>query len=222
MILCIAEILKTDDLAKVRALLARGRYVDGRQTAGWHARLVKNNRQAESGGPADEAGEIIHSALLANPLFRAAALPRTIRPMLFSRYEPGMEYGPHVDDAIMGRDQPMRTDISMTVFLGDPDSYGGGELVMESTAGEQAYKLAAGSAIIYPSTTLHRVAPVTTGVREVAVTWIQSLVRHADRREVLFDLENVRRSLFQSQGKTAEFDLLSKTVANLTRTWAEP
>ena len=129
-----------------------------------------------------------------------------------------MTYGAHVDDALMGG---MRTDVSFTVFLVPPDSYEGGELVIDSTAGEQAFKLAAGSAIVYPATSLHRVEPVPAGVRLAAVGWARSFVRDAGERELLFDLETARQAVFQQDGKSPTFDLLSKCGANLLRRWAE-
>jgi PKHD-type hydroxylase len=222
LILPIANVLDADRLAQVRDLLAQGRYVDGKQTAGWHARLVKDNEQLAAGEPAREAGAIVRKALLDHEVFRAAVLPHNFRPLLFSRYESGMAYGTHVDNAVMGGEgERVRSDISFTVFLSTPESYDGGELVIETTGSEQAFKLPAGSAIVYPSTTLHRVAPVTRGRREVAVSWVQSMVRAAEQREILFDLETTRRALFKRDGKSAEFDLLSKTHANLLRLWAE-
>jgi PKHD-type hydroxylase len=129
-----------------------------------------------------------------------------------------MAYGTHVDDALMGG---MRTDISFTLFLSDPESYDGGELVTESHAGEQPFKLPAGSLVLYPSTTLHRVEPVTRGSRLAAVGWVRSLVRDPARRELLFDLDTARKALFDRDGKSPEFDLLSKCGANLLRMWAE-
>jgi PKHD-type hydroxylase len=222
MIICIADVLSAEDLKDIHGLVERGRFVDGRETAGWHARLVKRNEQIRTNSDAArKAGERVAAALDRHEVFRAAALPRMMRPMLLSRYHDGMSYGAHVDDAIMGGKAPIRSDLSVTVFLNDPAAYDGGELVMETTGGEQAYKLAAGSAIIYPSTTLHRVEPVTRGTRLVAVTWVQSLVREAENREILFDLDTVRRTIFQGQGKSREFDLLSKTYANLLRKWSD-
>jgi PKHD-type hydroxylase len=166
--------------------------------------------------------QIVQRVLKRNPVFQMAARPLRIAPPLFSRYEPGMEYGTHVDDAVMsGGDAPVRTDIAFTLFLSDPASYQGGELVVETTGGEQIYKLEAGSMIVYPASTLHRVAPVTEGVRLACVSWIQSQVRDPHRRELLFDLDTARRTLFEREGKTAEFDLISKSVANLLRMWAE-
>lgn len=140
---------------------------------------------------------------------------------MFSRYQGGMYYGTHIDNAIMGDEELMRSDLSLTLFLSDPANYTGGELVIESTQGEQAFKLDAGSMVVYPTTTLHRVEPVTEGERLAAVTWVQSLVRDAHNREILFDLDTVRDTLSQKSGKTAEFDLLSKSIANLLRKWAD-
>lgn len=224
LIVCIASLLDAKALARLRRLLAKGRYQDGRLTAGWHARLVKNNRQLERDGTAGVAAEaeaLLRPALEQNELFRAAALPQRIGPLLFSRYEESMAYGAHVDDAVMTAAGNLRSDVSFTVFLSAPEDYEGGELVIESTGGEAAYKLEAGAAIVYPSTSLHRVEPVTRGARAVAVGWVQSLVRDAACREILFDLQTARQMLFQEQGKSRAFDLLSKSYSNLLRRWAE-
>src|SRR5882724_7953048 len=137
---------------------------------------------------------------------------------MFSAYEPGMRYGSHVDDALM---QGMRTDVSFTLFLSERESYDGGELVIESAAGEDAVKLPAGSMVAYPSTALHHVAPVTRGTRLAAVGWVRSYVRDSARREMLFDLDTARRQLFAREGKSAEYDLVSKSLANLMRMWVE-
>ncbi len=220
MILCISDAIDAELAAKARRALETGAKLDGRETAGWHARTVKNNRQLRAADAGPVAAEIV-DALRDNDLFRAAAQPRRFTPLLLSSYEPGMSYGAHVDDALMGAD-PLRTDVAFTVFLAPPDNYAGGELVLESSAGEQAFKLEAGAAVVYPATTLHRVAEVTAGVREVAVGWVQSLVREADRRELLFHLDLARRSIFAREGKTADFDRLARTYANLLRMWAEP
>jgi PKHD-type hydroxylase len=221
----IAGVLDAETLARLRALLGAARFEDGRRTAGWHAREVKANEQAAAGDPAvREAGAMVSAALLANPVFRAAALPRRLRPVIFARYPGEGAYGAHTDDALMGLSEPggpMRADVSVTVFLADPGAYGGGELVIEGTGGEAAYKLEAGCALAYPATTLHRVAPVTGGERLVAVTWAQSLVRDPAAREVLFDLDTARRGVFAEGGNSDTFRLLAKTHTNLLRRWAE-
>ncbi len=223
MLITIPDILSKTDLFKLNTLLEQGQFKDGKLTAGWHAKLVKNNQQLSGNDKvARQAIAILNNGLQKNAIFSRVTLPRKMRPPLFSRYEPGMEYGNHIDDAVMGADRGFRTDISFTVFLNDPESYDGGELVMNSSVGEQKFKLQAGSAIVYPSTTLHRVAPVTRGVRQVTVSWLQSLVRSAEHREILFDIDTTRRAIFERDGKTKEFDLLSKSHANLLRLWAEP
>ena len=223
MILCIANVLDAEGLAAAQALLRDGTFVDGAATAGWAARQVKNTTRLQSGPAAEALQRQVVAALKANLVFAAAVLPlRFIAPQ-FLRYGPGMSYGAHVDNALMGEGADrLRTDVSVTVFLSPPEEYDGGELVIDTTGGEEAYKLAAGSAVAYPSTTLHRVNEVTRGTRDVAVTWVQSFVRSVAHREVLFDLERVSRALLEREGKTAEFDLLNKTTANLRRMWAEP
>jgi len=220
MILCIADVLDGETLADLRSTVASGVFVDGVLSSGWASRLVKNNEQLGAGPALAAAQEKLISALKNNSVFSAAVLPRRFAPPLFARYEPGMQFGTHMDNPLMGPDH-MRADISVTVFLAEPETYEGGELVMETTGGEAAYKLPAGSAVAYPTTVLHRVEPVTRGRREVACTWAQSLVRRADEREILFDLDRVARSIFQRDGKTEEFELVNKTSANLKRLWVD-
>lgn len=220
MILCIADVLDREALADLRNTIASGVFVDGVLSSGWASRLVKNNEQLGAGPALAAAQDKLTSILKNNGVFSAAVLPRRFAPPLFARYEPGMQFGTHMDNPLMGPDH-MRADISVTVFLSEPEGYDGGELVMETTGGEAGYKLAAGSAVVYPTTVLHRVEPVTRGLREVACTWAQSLVRRADEREILFDLDRVARSIFERDGKTEEFDLINKTSANLKRLWVE-
>jgi PKHD-type hydroxylase len=214
MLLCIAGVLSPEELELLTTKLEAAKFVDGKSTAGWHARLVKHNHQLDgSTAIASEAKTIVLEALHRNPLFQMAARPKTIRPPLFSRYEAGMSYGSHVDNALMGgtaTEPPMRSDLSLTLFLSPTSAYEGGELVVETPHGEEAIKLEAGAMVVYPSSTLHRVEPVTQGVRLVAVTWVQSLVRNPEEREILFDLDTVRQAIFNQSGKTPEFDLISK------------
>jgi PKHD-type hydroxylase len=222
MILCLERVLKPEELEDIGDRLYRFEFIDGQKTAGWHAKLVKNNQQLSKKHPAYlDLFELVKQALNRHPLFMSAVQPKIIHSLLFSRYEIGMEYGTHVDNAFMGGDNYWRSDLSFTVFLSDRDSYSGGELVMELSDGDRPYKLEAGSAIIYPASTLHRVETVTEGVRFAAVGWIQSLVRSSEHREILFDLDTVRRSIFAKEGKSLEFDLISKSYANLLRMWAD-
>ncbi|MFQ4139195.1 Fe2+-dependent dioxygenase [Nodosilinea sp. PGN35] len=221
MIVCIADLLTPEEVNGLRAGLAQAEFGSGQATAGWHARLVKQNEQAVPQAAIEPLKTTLQTALARSALFQAVACPRAIHSLLFSRYGVGMGYGRHTDNALMGGANVYRSDLSFTVFLSGPEEYDGGELVIEGADSEQPYKLAAGSALVYPSTTLHRVETVVRGDRLVAVGWVQSLVRDAARREILFDLEAVKRTLFAQTGKTPEFDLLTKTTANLLRQWAE-
>jgi PKHD-type hydroxylase len=219
MILPILDVLTSGAVAEIRTRLDAGRFQDGKATAGWHARLVKENEQLRSDDPAHaDLRALVEQTMRAHPLVAMAARPKAFGPMLFSRSGPGQGYGSHVDDALMGG---LRTDVSFTLFLSDPDSYQGGDLVIETPAGEIPFKLPAGAALVYPSTTLHRVERVTAGTRLVVAGWIRSFVRDPAERELLFDLDTARQSLFKAQGKTVEFDLLSKCLSNLLRRWAE-
>lgn len=219
MIVFMSGLLDVSMTAELRGWLSSARFADGRATAGPDARRVKSNEQVGH-DDASLAGmqDRVSAALRAHRLFNAAARPRTIRPPLFSRYVPGMEYGTHMDDALMGG---MRTDLSLTVFLSDPGAYEGGELVIESAAGEQGVKLPAGCGVLYPTGALHRVAPVTGGERLAAVTWVRSLVRDPGAREILFDLDNARHVLGEQVGSTPGMLLLAKVQGNLLRRWVE-
>lgn len=219
MLVMIADLLSADEVSLLCEKMHLVNYVDGRTTAGREARPVKRNKQVSRNDPQlAEMQKLITERLMSNELFRMATRPKTIIPPLFSRYEVGMEYGNHVDNSIM---RGVRTDVSVTIFLSGPDQYKGGELVIESSAGEQEVKLAAGSVVTYPTTSLHRVAPVISGERLAAVTWVRSFVRDAAQREMLFDLDTARHRLFAQLGKTPEMDLLAKTQSNLLRRWVE-
>ena len=218
MILAIADVLSEVDVAEVHADLAAATFVDGKATAGWSAKLVKANLQAADGPELERVRTLVEARLAEHAVFALATRPKIILSPIFSRYEPGHAYGAHVDDALM---DGVRTDVSFTLFLSAPETYDGGELVIESAAGEDAFKLAPGSILTYPPTTLHRVAPVTRGHRMAAVGWVRSFVREAAHRELLFDLETARRRLFDRDGKTADGDLLAKCAANLLRMWCE-
>jgi len=221
MMLCIDNLLSPDELEEIHQILKDAEFVDGQLTAGHYAKTVKHNQQLLGNAhTTQQIRSLIDQSLGRNPLFQMAVRPHRIRPALISRYEPGMAYGFHTDSALMGNFDLTRSDVSMAVFLNAPECYEGGALVIDTGLGEQSIKCPAGSAFVYPSTTLHRVAEVTQGVRLAAVTWVQSIIRDSHERELLFDLDTVRRSLFEQYGKTLEFDLLSKTHSNLLRKWA--
>ena len=215
----IADVLSVDEVKTVRAALEGARFIDGRETAGFAARTVKHNRQAAGDDRSLETvRKLVAARVLEHELFRLAVRPKMLSPLLFSRYEASMHYGNHIDDALMAG---MRTDVAFTLFLSEPNSYDGGELVIENSAGEDTVKLASGSLVAYPATTLHRVADVRRGSRLAAVGWARSFIRDAAQRELLFDLDTARREMFARNEKSAEFDLVSKSLANLIRMWAE-
>jgi PKHD-type hydroxylase len=217
--IAIADVLTPDDLILIGEALANARYLHGSQTAGFAARKVKDNQQAD---PSDRslAGirELIAERILKSPVFQTAARPKVLSPLLLSRYDVGMQYGAHTDDALM---QGIRSDLAFTLFLTDPATYDGGELVIETADGSDEIKLPAGSMIVYPATSLHRVAEVSRGHRYVAAGWVRSFVRDPAQRELLFDLDTARRALFAREGKSQEFDLMSKSFANLLRMWCD-
>ncbi|MEZ5666722.1 MAG: Fe2+-dependent dioxygenase [Alphaproteobacteria bacterium] len=218
-------VLRPGELAEVLAAFEQGEFVDGRETAGALARRVKRNRQLKkTPEQADRLNRLIGDALWRDPGFQRFALPRRIAPPLLSRYGPGMEYGWHVDDALMRPGgQALRTDLSVTIFLNDPGDYDGGALVLEGAVADEEVKLPRGSAVVYPSTSLHRVAPVERGERLVAVTWVESHVRDDGRRELLADLAMVRDAL-TAHGPgplEAAADRSCKAYNNLLRRWAD-
>lgn len=192
-------------------------WIDGASTAGWYARDLKRNRQLDGASVLhQQLATRLEALLMAQPLLQAAAFPRRIHGLLFSCSGEGDGYGRHVDNAWM---RGGRSDLSFTVFLSAPDAYAGGALVLESPGGEQRFRLPAGHALVYPSTVLHRVEPITAGERLVAVGWIESRIRHSDQRELLFELDTARRALFQRHGKDQIFDLISRSYSNLLRRW---
>lgn len=222
MLTCIPDLLTRAELRQLREVIDTGAFQDGAATAGFRAKRVKQNLQLDKASDGmEQARKTLMAAIKRHPEFQRAALPRTIRPPLISRYEPGMEYGLHVDDALMGPGKRERSDLSMTIFLNDPGDYDGGELLCEGGMGPQEIKLPAGAAVLYPSSTLHRVAPVTRGQRLAAVTWVQSFVRDPTRREVLYDLDRIRQHLHETAPAAEETDLAFKTHANLLRMWSE-
>lgn len=222
MILTFDDVLASDGVARIVESLRPEDFVDGKKTAGWHAKLVKHNTQLAANDERTRAlVALVHDSIAKHEEFSRAFKTKSLRAPMISRYVPGMSYGAHVDDPFMGTSPMIRTDISITLFLSDPSSYEGGELIIESTFGLRAIKLPPGAMVVYPSTTLHRVAPVTSGVRLAAVSWAQCVVSDPFKREILYDLDNARRAIFKAQGKTAEFDLVSKSHANLMRMWSD-
>ena len=224
MLVAIPDVLTPAQVAHARAVLEAGAWVDGRVTAGAQSARAKNNLQVPEGSPAArELGEVILRALGTNERFVSAALPLRVFPPLFNRYDVGHAFGAHVDNAIrFAGGQRFRTDVSCTLFLTDPAEYDGGELVMEDTYGEQRVKLAAGSLVVYPGTSLHRVEPVTRGSRWSSFFWVQSMVADDGRRSLLHGLD---RSVIEARAKLGDADetvlRLTATYHNLLRRWAD-
>jgi len=221
MITQLPQVLTQSQIAAILQLTELGQFNDGELTAGWHAKGVKNNLQWQGDDAISSELELsLQTALTQHSLFASTAYAKAMMPFIISQSTLGGGYGDHIDDALMANQQVLRTDLSCTIFLSSPDDYEGGELVMNFSGIEMAFKLAAGDAIIYPSTTLHRVNPVTRGSRKVALTWIESHISQASQREVLFDLDMARKEIIQQCGKSEAFDLITRTHANLLRFWA--
>jgi PKHD-type hydroxylase len=226
MLTAIPDVLSPDEVARVRAIIDAAEWVDGNVTSGPQAALAKRNEQLPEGSAAArEAGTLVLTAIQRSPLFIAAALPAKVYPPLFNRYAGGQGFGTHVDNAVRqvrGTDFRVRTDLSATLFLADPDSYDGGELTIEGTFGTQSVKLPAGHMILYPSTSLHHVTPVTRGARVAAFFWLQSMVRDDGERTLLFQLDTaVQRLTGQLGGGDASVVELTGVYHNLLRRWAD-
>ncbi|MGR3757802.1 MAG: Fe2+-dependent dioxygenase [Tranquillimonas sp.] len=218
MIIVIGNVLDKFAVAALKGAAEALPYEDGRKTAGRYARGVKSNQQAADTAEREAILSKIRKTLNGNEVFVSAARPRRFARMLVSRYGPGMEYGFHVDDPIM---KGSRTDLSSTLCLSDPESYDGGGLVIDDAIEERVFRLNAGDMVLYPTSALHRVEPVTRGERVAVVGWVTSWVRDPARREVLHDLDTVARATFDAQGKTPAFDRLLKAKSNLYRMWAD-
>ena len=225
MLLSIPDVLSPEQLVKAREILEQAPWVDGKVTAGHQSSKAKDNMQIPEGDPASkQLGEMVLSSLGRNPLFLAAALPHIIFPPLFNRYSGGQSFGTHVDNAIRqvpGTPVRIRTDISATLFLMEPDTYDGGELCVEDTYGVKQVKLPAGHMVLYPATSLHHVQPVTRGTRTCSFFWIQSMVRDDGRRSLLFDLDLGIQRLNRESPDHPVAVQLTGVYHNLLRQWAE-
>lgn len=227
MLLHVANVLTAEQVAQCRGWLASADWRDGRATAGYQSARAKNNRQLGEDDPiAHQLGGVILDALSRNPTFFAGALPRRIFPPLFNRYEGGESFDTHVDNAIRydhaaNPPQPLRTDLSATLFLSAPEDYDGGELVIEDIFGAHAVKLPAGDLVLYPGSSLHKVQAVTRGARVAAFFWIQSLVRSDSQRRLLFDLDVSIQELTQRVPDAPELVRLTGVYHNLLREWSD-
>jgi len=224
MMLHIPGVLAPEQVKAMRERLRAGDWIDGRASVGSPGAQVKRNRQLAEGSPlALELGQVVSAALTANPLFFSSVLPLRILPPFFNSYAGGEHYGPHVDGAIRFHSggQPVRTDVSCTVFLSDPAEYGGGELTVIDAYGTHEVKLPAGDAIIYPSTSVHEVLPVTQGERVASFLWVQSMVRDDWKRAMLYELDANIQALRAKHGDGPETVGLTGHYHNLLRVWAE-
>ena len=224
MLLHIPDVLDREQVADMRRRLEAAAWTDGRETVGAVGAQVKRNLQLPDASPLRrELGETILVAVAKNPLFFSAALPLKYLPPRFNRYAGGGTYGYHVDGAVMNLSQgeQLRSDVSCTVFLCDPDEYEGGELVVSDTYGEHAVKLPAGDAILYPSSSLHRVTPVTRGARLAAFLWVQSLVRDVGHRRTLLELDQAISRLRAAGGDEVAVLQLTGVYHNLLREWSQ-
>jgi PKHD-type hydroxylase len=222
-LLRIPSVLDRSELDVVQRMLTGAPFVDGKLSAGLAAKRVKHNLEVDrSARELEQLNNLVMGKLVQHPVYRSGALPLRVAAPYYARYTPGMRYGDHVDDPVMGADGTLyRSDVSITVFLSDPAGYDGGELAINTPFGEQQVKLPAGDAVMYPSSSLHRVAEVTRGERLVAVTWLQSLVRDPARRELLHELNSVRERLLANTPQTEDAKLINKTYVNLVRMWGD-
>lgn len=222
MLVRIPDLLSAARLQAMCQQLRSAQWIDGRATAGYQGAGVKRNLQLdERSALARELGDVLMSELERNPLFISAALPSRVYPPLFNRYESGMTFGTHVDNAVrlMPDGSKLRTDLSVTVFLANPDEYDGGELIIEHTFGTQEIKLPAGDAILYPASSLHRVAPITRGARLASFFWIESLVNGDAERAILFDMDSSIQRLRATSADDVACLQLTNCYHNLLRIW---
>ena len=226
MLVCVPDVLSKADVAEFRDVMDAAAWEDGRSTAGAQSAMVKNNEQLPPNGEISrKLGERVIKAVAANPLFISAAIPRHIFPPLFNRYGVGQHFGLHVDNAVRGdhlTGMRIRTDLSVTLFLSEPDEYDGGELIVEDYYGSQEIKLPAGHLVLYPATSLHTVTPITRGARVASFFWLQSMIRDANARSMIFDLDSAIQGLVARLGRN-DRDMVKLTglYHNLIRHWAE-
>jgi PKHD-type hydroxylase len=216
--LIIANILSHAEVATTRAAIAGAGFASAADSAGWQAAGIKRASRAQPSLLIDVQRAAILTALGRSAMFQLAAQPKAIIGPAFVRYAAGDAYGAHTDDPII---DGLRADLSFTLFLSDPAAYGGGELTIEEAGSEESVKLDAGNLYLYPAGTVHRVEPVLSGERLVAVGWVRSHIRDAQKRELLFDMETARLALFARHGRSHELDLVSKSTANLVRMWCD-
>ena len=225
MLITIPDVLGPQQLAHCRSVLQEADWTDGRVSAGYQGQRVKDNAQLpEASAAARELGDLVLAALERNPLFISAVLPSLVYPPMFNRYQGGQQFGAHIDNAVRllpGTGRKLRTDVSCTLFLSEPEEYDGGELLVEDTYGTHSVKLPAGQMIVYPSTSLHRVEPVTRGARVASFFWAQSMIRDDGQRALLFDMDSALQHLHRTGADADALVRLTGSYHNLLRMWAE-
>ncbi|MFT5505865.1 MAG: PKHD-type hydroxylase [Gammaproteobacteria bacterium] len=218
----IHNLLNANDLTAVNTILSTSKFVDGRLSAGQSAINSKHNLELSASNEIiNNLNSIVMNRLVQHPDYRAICWPKKLAAPIYSRYEPSMFYGVHTDDPVMGDNELYRSDISMTIFLSSPEDYLGGELTIIETGGERPFKLAAGAVLFYPSSSQHYVAPVSEGIRQVAITWLQSSIRDPEKRKILFDLYRSRETLLKECPKSKACEGVSASFNNLVRMWVE-
>jgi PKHD-type hydroxylase len=223
MLVTIPNVLDKEEIAVIQDLMATANFREGTRSAGAEAKRVKNNHEMFiSEIETQRLNNLVMGKLVQNPNYIAAAFAAKIAAPYYAKYTAGMYYGNHVDDPVMGPpNQRYRSDISLTIFLNEPDAYDGGELVINTPFGEQKVKLNAGDAVLYPSSSTHRVAEVTRGERLVAVTWLQSTVRDPAKREILYNLSQAREAMIKKAADAKATEQLSNAYMNLVRMWSD-
>ncbi|UCC56216.1 MAG: Fe2+-dependent dioxygenase [Gammaproteobacteria bacterium] len=222
MLIRLTAVIDSSQIETAKQLMQHGRFVDGILSAGMAAQRVKRNEELSlEDQQLAELNNLVMGSLVRHPVYRSAAMQKKVAAPYYARYTPGMSYGEHVDDPIMGQGEIYRSDLSVTIFLSDPASYEGGELIIQTDFGEQSVKLPAGDAVLYPSSSIHRVNEVTSGERLVAVSWIQSLVRNPEKRALLHELNQAREALLQEQPDAPETKKVNHSYINLVRMWSE-
>ena len=221
MLVQIKNILGDAELQKIQELLKTAKFRDGHLSAGMAAQQVKNNLEVSDEDIISLLNNIVMNNVVRHPIYQHAALPHRIAAPFYARYENGMEYGEHIDDPIMGQGDRYRSDIAMTIFLNSPEEYEGGELIIQTPYGEQIIKFNAGDAVLYPATTRHRVSKVTSGKRLVAVTWVQSLIRDHEQRDLLYQLSKTREKMLRKDPDSEDTKRIDNVYVNLVRMWSE-
>ena len=223
MLVTIPNVLNKEDISAIQDLMATANFHEGSSSAGSEAKRVKNNHEMFiSDAETQRLNNLVMGKLIKDPTYIATAFAARIAAPYYAKYTTSMHYGNHVDDPIMGpANQRYRSDISLTIFLNEPDAYDGGELIINTPFGEQNIKLNAGDVVLYPSSSTHRVAEVTKGERLVAVTWLQSTVRDPAKREILYNLSQARESMIASAAGSPETEQLSNAYMNLVRMWSD-